>query len=337
MYTPFRHLPGATLLLLLILLLGAAASPVFAQAYCSLRDPVISIDRLFPEADNYRSVVRVVDRAVRQQVSRELPPNTLHFGELGRHTLYIALKDNIPLGFVHSRSEQSRWGLIEVAWALDLSLRIKDFHLQRCRNAACNDLQALQFRRHFFKKSYAQLRDMLAPDNRSVDDSQLPLPEKSKALAGAILVCGIKTALITQYVWGKEVAEAQMLARARQAFNDAATVELVPDFRSERAAAGVRAEQAQLARAYDKQGRLLGAVFHAPHDIEGQAYPVWWAIDNRAAIAGVASDSGWPSEQVGRVFDATVGKSFSASQQCANQVELMALEATRTTMANLKE
>ena len=341
MYKHFQYLLGATALLLL----STASNLSFAQAYCSLRDPVISINKLFPEADNYQSVVRVVDQAVRAQVSRELPPNTLHFGELGRHTLYIALKDNVPLGFVHSRSEQSQWGLIEVAWALDLSLRVKDFHLQRCRSAACDELQELPFRQHFFKKSYADMRRMLSADNRSIDDSGLNLPAKSKALASAILICGIKTALVTEFVWGREVAEAQMLARAKQAFNDTVTIELVPDLHSHQGEVqstdstpiGIDADQVQLARAYDSEGQLLGAVFYAPHEIEGQAYPVWWAVDNRAAIAGVASDSGWPTEKVGRIFGATVGKSFSTSQQCANRVELMALQATRTSMANITE
>ena len=337
------HLVAAVL----AVILAAATSTAAAQAYCSLRDPVASINKLFPEADNFKSIVRVVDQSVRAQVSKELPPNTLHFGELGRHTLYVAVKNNVPLGFVHSRSEQSRWGLVEVAWALDLHLNIMDFHMQRCRSTFCDALEAVEFRRHFFEKSYADLKQMLAADRLSLNTAGIDLPAKAEPLASAILRCALKTALITGYVWGPEVAEAQMLARARTAFNAATSVELVPDFyatitaedlaqKTSNTGVGIHFEQAQLARAYDRQGQLLGAVFHAPHTIEGQAYPVWWAIDKAAAITGVSSDNGWPSSQVGEVFDATIGRSFSTSQQCANRAELMALEATVAAMANLK-
>lgn len=333
---------AAVMLTAIILCLHTSVS--IAQAYCSLRDPVSSIRELFPEADNFRSVVRVVDQSVREKVSRELPPNTLHFGELGRHTLYVALKNNIPLGYVHSRSEQSQWGLIEVAWALDLSLNIIDFHLQRCRSTYCKTLETGDFRKTLQHRSYTELKQLLAQDNFSIDTSQVNLPAKSESLASAILRCGIKTALITEFVWEKELVKAQMQARARQVFRDAADIQLVVDIAQQVPIqqtslsgnnAGIAFEQAQLAKAFDADGKFLGAVFSAPHYIAGKNQPVWWAIDSNASITNVVNDWGWPTEEVKQIFQSTIGKSFSSTQQCANQVELMALEATQAVVATM--
>ena len=78
---------------------------VSAQAYCGLRDPVRNIYRIYPEADAYRSIVRSVDKRTRTLVSERLP-FTLHFNELAKHTVYVAVKETLPVGLVHVRSEK---------------------------------------------------------------------------------------------------------------------------------------------------------------------------------------------------------------------------------------
>ena len=103
------------------------------QAFCSLRDPNREIFSLFPEADTYRSVARVVNDKKRIEMEKRLPFE-LHFSELGQHTLYLVQSKDKNIGLVHMRSEASKWGLIEVAWALDLDLNIRDFIFVRCRD-----------------------------------------------------------------------------------------------------------------------------------------------------------------------------------------------------------
>ena len=75
--------------LLLLLAVLLVADDLNAQAFCALRDPQRQINVLFPEATSFRSIVRTVDEAARSEVAERLP-FSLHFNELGRHTLYVA-------------------------------------------------------------------------------------------------------------------------------------------------------------------------------------------------------------------------------------------------------
>lgn len=62
----------------------------YADAYCSLRDPLAQIQQLYPQKTNQLSIVKTVDTSTRNLVKLALPRNDLHFSELGRHTLYVA-------------------------------------------------------------------------------------------------------------------------------------------------------------------------------------------------------------------------------------------------------
>ena len=125
---------------LLVFVLGTAR-PAAAQ-YCALRDPVRAINELYP-GSTFSSSVRTINEQIRKRVSARLPQLKLHFDELGQHTLYKVFKEGVPVGFVHVRSERTRYGLTEIAWALDLSLRIQDFRFQRCRSVHRSDVERL--------------------------------------------------------------------------------------------------------------------------------------------------------------------------------------------------
>ena len=105
--------------ILAVLVFGA---PAFGQAYCAMRDPVTGIFKAFPQATSYRSITKTVTPDHRAAIAAELP-FTLHFNELGRHTVYLAFKDRTPLGMVHVRSERGRYGLVEIGWVLGLDER----------------------------------------------------------------------------------------------------------------------------------------------------------------------------------------------------------------------
>jgi hypothetical protein len=72
------------------------ANPGFS-AYCSLRDPLVAIQTLYPDATQHRSIVRPVDEKVRTIVAERLP-FTLHFNEIGKHTLYLVMNDSDEIG-----------------------------------------------------------------------------------------------------------------------------------------------------------------------------------------------------------------------------------------------
>lgn len=101
--SPMMRKPVSFLLLNLLLLLSVETQAV---AYCALRDLVNTIYTLFPEADAYRSSVKTIGRSARQAVLDQLPFK-IHFNELGRHTLYMALQNGDVIGMVHARSEMT--------------------------------------------------------------------------------------------------------------------------------------------------------------------------------------------------------------------------------------
>ena len=113
--------------LFILLIVGTAYA-----ANCALRNPDRQIYEIFPEATSYRTVVAVVDdkqvAKVKEQYGLDLP-----FTDRGKHSLYIVMKDGIPIGFVHARVEVGVRGSVELVWAIDLDMRIRDFRVQRSR------------------------------------------------------------------------------------------------------------------------------------------------------------------------------------------------------------
>ena len=176
-----------------------------ADAYCSLRDPVAQIQQLYPQKTNQRSIVKTVDSSTRNLVKLALPSNDLHFSELGRHTLYVAMKNTQALGYVHVRSEQSKWGLVEIIWALDKDLKIKDFTFQRCRSPKKKILDNEDFRNVFIGKSYEELKTLLSSDGITANKILLDRAKGAPELASVVLRCALKTLLITDLLWGEEL------------------------------------------------------------------------------------------------------------------------------------
>ena len=178
--------------------------PVYAQAYCALRDPVQTIYSLFPAASSYESVVATVGDHARDEIARRLDM-PLHAGELGRHTLYVALKGGKPLGLVHVRSERTQWGLAEVAWALDLDLRIIDFRIQRSRSPNRDAIEAEVFRSQLRGKTSVTLAALLSGEASGLDSQRVRVSADDHALADAVIRSGLKAIVATDSVWSKDI------------------------------------------------------------------------------------------------------------------------------------
>lgn len=189
----------------LLLLLIIFASNVYADAYCALRDPVAQIKLLYPTKTNQRSIVKEINEGVRQQVKVALPNNDLHFGELGKHTLYVVLQQQTKLGYVHVRSEQSKWGLVEIIWAIDEDYRIKDFAFQRCRSPKKKLIDNQLFKNMFIGKNLAQLQAYLNKDGITANQKLLSVATDAPELTNVVLRCALKTLLLTQLVWKEEL------------------------------------------------------------------------------------------------------------------------------------
>ncbi len=189
---------------ILFTLLGQYAHGV---AYCSLRDPIAQIGQLFPQKTNQLSIVKSVNTAIRDQVKLALPSNDLHFAELGEHTLYVAMNKSEALGYVHVRSEQSTWGLVEIIWALDKDLKINNFAFQRCRSPKKKIINDDNFKKMFIGKNYQELKEMLSSDGVTANNLLLDKAESAPQLASVILRCAVKTLLITDILWGEELTK----------------------------------------------------------------------------------------------------------------------------------
>lgn len=191
--------------LMLIVMLVLISSNVNAIAYCSLRDPVAQIAQLYPQKTNQLSIVKMVDDNIRAQVQIALPSNDLHFSELGQHTLYIAMFGQESLGYVHVRSEQSDWGLVEIAWAVDKDLRISNFVFQRCRSPKKKIAEGSDFKAIFIGKNYQELKELLSDDGVTAKKYVLEKAQNAPELANVVLRCALKSLLLTEILWGDEL------------------------------------------------------------------------------------------------------------------------------------
>ncbi|MCV6590531.1 MAG: hypothetical protein OIF57_16125 [Marinobacterium sp.] len=312
-----------------------------AQAYCALRDPASHIQQLYPDSTRFRSIVKTVDERTRQYVNENLPPNVLHFGELGRHTLYVALRNKQILGLVHVRSEESRWGLVEIAWSMDLNLNIQDYSFQRCRNRARHLMETTAVKDQFRGKNFAQLKTLLANDGRSANRQLLQVPDKAVELAGVVIRNGLKTLLVTQQVWAMEIEALQMLQQARKAFPAAARIQLnqqqdnpsVTETLQQAfgdVSLGTDRQQTRMAKVLDAKGQSLGVIYKGIHRLQGRQLTLWWGISPNMTITSISSSQPWPSIQAQQAFQHLHGRTFTNSDSCGSHTELMALETLIT-------
>jgi hypothetical protein len=198
-----KNLIKLNIMIYITLLLSLWVTSANSVAFCALRDPVKNIYNLFPEANNYRSITHKLDKKIQQQVKKKLP-FTLHQDELGKHTIYVALKNKVPIGLIHSRSEIGLWGLVEIVWAFDFKLKVVDFTFQRCRESSCKLMLAENFQYLLKNKSSEQLLALLTKPNSSYPKT-IANNKEAMILAKTIIRSALKTAQVTQAAWPKEL------------------------------------------------------------------------------------------------------------------------------------
>ena len=326
------------------------AAPVGAQAYCQLRDPVKQIFRLFPEATTYRSIVRSVDAEARE-ATREALPFSLHYNELGRHTLYVALRDGQPLGLVHVRSEAGRWGLIEIAWAFDLNLNVRGFVFQRCRDNARREVSAPAIADQIVGKGFGQLRAMLTADGENLAPGGLALPPGSSPAVASLTVTtlrsALKTIVVTAQAWPHDLEEIRWISAGFAAFAGVQTVDKISGVYGapgleERLSTAVGADTglnrgtavALLVRG-DGAGPL-GVVLYTDWSAGDQHARVQWVVDLNGTLANVTLDEATSDPDLAAAFDALRGRTRDSFNHCATPIELAAKEALEVAAASLE-
>mgnify|MGYP003340206711 CR=1 FL=1 len=181
--------------------LMTASNRVEAVAYCSLRDPVSAIQEFFPNMTDYRSLLGSVEVNVRERLTSELSYD-MHFNEFGKHTLYLVYSGQAPIGLVQARSEKGDWGLDEIAWALDVEMRIRDFRYQRSRSRGRDEIEQQRFKNELIGKDFQALKTMLTEDGKRLVNPPEHLSQEARVLAATVIRSALKTILVTETVWG---------------------------------------------------------------------------------------------------------------------------------------
>lgn len=173
-------------------------------AFCSLRDPVSAIQILFQGDYQYRSLIATVTEQDRLAVKEKLP-FTLHKSEVNKHTLYLLYKNGEHAGFLQARSEWAKWGLIEIAWAINLDRSLKGFYFQRCRSPECNDTVVNNINKYLHNKSLEQLMLFLSADGEALSEAGESAFSASPIIALLVLRSALKTLAITDITWAKDI------------------------------------------------------------------------------------------------------------------------------------
>ncbi|MFT2089358.1 hypothetical protein [Paraglaciecola sp. 2405UD69-4] len=191
-------------ILSLLIVLELLTISITNAAFCSLRDPVSAIQMLYNQNYEYRSLVTTITEEDRISVKANLP-FTLHQGEVGKHTLYVIYKDGEHDGFLQARSEWAKWGLIEIAWAINADKTLRGFYFQRCRSPECNDSVVQSIEKQIKNKTFNQLKPFLSSDGESLSAAGKKAFPTAQTIALLTLRSALKTLAITNISWEKNL------------------------------------------------------------------------------------------------------------------------------------
>lgn len=311
------------LVLLTVLCLYLVSLQTNAVAYCALRDPKASIKNFFPNFTHYQSVVRTVDIDAREAIREQLKGISLHYGELGRHTLYEIYETNKLLGYVHVRSEQSRWGLVEIAWALSPHLTILDYDFQRIRSPKKQLLLNNKAKELFIGKDSEMLKKLWSPEDEAPNAFYLNTFKGAEDISETLLRCALKTIMVTKYAWHDVLQEEYIPNR---------DVKLLP--------ITLKLSHEKILDVEQKTGLLLNGVklyeiitqhpqetkwqVNVAINVDNKKIPSIWQFTKKGEIASIKLQQVTQSNLLRQLFSELVGKTFDANTTCSNSAELVA-------------
>jgi len=327
------------IVLAIFLAIGLNHSMVNGQAFCALRDPAKMIYHFYPDATSYKSLVRTVDDGVRNYVSSKLP-FSIHFNELGKHTLYLPVKDSKPLGVVHVRSESGSHGLTEIVWSLTPNMEIKDFEFQRCRSRSRSYVESDAFKRQLIGKRFRELRALLDDSGQGLAQGKLKVESKSQAMALSVVRSALKTISVTEAAWQQDLEIVQPIYNAKEAFPLAARIQkvarpynegVVKEFdkifatSSGDLGSNVERDGVMMIRAVKADGIKAGHVIMTPWKTKDSQALLWWTVEN-GEIKDVHAEDGWPDDSVGEAFAEVVGLNVDSLRKCGTATKIVGAE-----------
>ncbi|NIA06783.1 MAG: hypothetical protein GWP14_03950 [Actinobacteria bacterium] len=316
----------------MILLLAAPAR----GANCALRNPDRRIYAMFPEATSYRSLVAKVDNA-QKRIIEEVLGAPLVFSDLGKHTMYIVMKDAVPIGFVHARSEIGKSGLIEFVWAMDLDLRIFDFAVQRGRERHLEVIKGEVFRGKLIGKGSREMRSLLSADAKTVDTRALGIPQSAGPVAHSAVLSGAKALTITAICFSDPLLKARLMGNVYRFFPSTVKVTKVKAVLDADSVASIKKltgseprwlqpQSLVVLRSLDESGKTLGLLVFCEGLAKGLGPQMWWTVSADGLIRE-AIVTGLVSQEVTRDFSRLRGKDLDQLLQL-QQVSEDELEGT---------
>ena len=309
----------------LMLLVGGIAAALVGPAAvraanCALRNPDRQIYEFFPDATSYRSIVAEVDRGLKSDIESRLG-SQLALSDLGKHTVYIVLKDKVPVGFVHARSEIGKSGSVELVWALTLDLAIKDFRVQRSREKHTKVIRSSGFRDRLAGRNLRELFEVLTDGNTGVDEAALQIPPEASTIAHTAVLCGAKCRLITEIAFRDAVHDARLLGNVYRFFPGTAKVTKIAAPFSDEAVATVKRltgspvgqidpESCTVLRALDHDGETIGVCVASTWSAHSAQPEIWWAVAADGVIREVIA-LGDLDDQAARAFSELSGKGLA--------------------------
>jgi len=324
------------------LLLSLTPGALLAQrseAFCALRDPNREIRLLASEYASHESLVRTITRDSRTKILEEVP-FPIHFDELGQHTLYKVMdKTGKVLGFVHVRSESFSWGLVRIAWMMDLDLDITGYCFRRCRSPHRTELEAPITSKQIVGKSSKELSALLLPEGAGLREEAVVISDEGRELMTVMVKSAIKTKVVTGIVWEREVGDVKAAALAREHLSSGARLKEVNDLYHEANDQALSAHGLGDSIGFDRSGvmswraerqddLIAGAVYCTPWSAGNMHAKLWWVLGSEGEILAVEDPQRSLDERSMANFKQLVGRTFKTSEQCGSASELAALEVS---------
>jgi hypothetical protein len=338
----------------------AFAPKANAQAYCALRDPVKMIQMFEPKSSGHRSIVEGVGGAARSGISKRLP-FTLHFNELGKHTLYVVLKDDKPVGLVHSRSEKGKWGMVEIVWYLNLDLEVIDYSFQRCRDRQKTVIEGDVFSSQLTGLGFTELLSLLDIEGKALVPGKLKVAADATPLAVTTIRSALKTISVTEIVWAKhlknlrETADSASVAKPKKVevltmkrklfpgqhhvvpvkkiYTDEVLAILKKLKQSE--ASIINRNTVSVSKAMNRSNVELGLFVETYCTADKSVVALSWRVDATGSIQAVSPKDGWPSADVKEAFTGLESLTFDRVSNCSTAGQMAAFEILAISKAHL--
>ncbi|MCA8976330.1 MAG: hypothetical protein KDC98_16545 [Planctomycetes bacterium] len=244
-------------------------------------DPQHGVFAAFPAADSYRVIVRDVDAEARKSIEALLPFR-VHFDELGKHSLYVALRGRRPVGMIYVQREESAFGLAVVEWAFTFDMRVSSFRFQRVRSQHRQALEQSEFVRLLKGRTREELTVLLGV-NGQLREPAKGVGEEAQELASAVVRSGAKSMAVLDAVWASEIAKLHDMATGLQAFPQAVSFRRVlpqPATTPDADVAEAKAAEVLIAiRAFGANSKPLGTTADIRMDCGNGTTVVSWVLD----------------------------------------------------------